>query len=141
MVAYKYVSLRCEDMVLENLKSVTEAKVSEEIDSDITPTFDDPVPVPSGDNGYSIDLSFLETRDVDEFILLKRILKAMKSREGTLQIKETYPRKNGDVTETNDFSGVILSSNEVSYDATDLTARDISFTAKSCIERVNGVEI
>ena len=48
-----------------NLLRVTEAKESEEIDSDIIKTFDEPVPVPSSEGGYSIDISALEARNID----------------------------------------------------------------------------
>lgn len=141
MVATKFVSISCGDLALEELKSVTEVKVSEEIDSDLVKTFDEPVPVPASEGGYSLDVSLLVTRDVNEFVTLKRIIKAMKTTEGNIQVKETHKRKNGDVTELNDFSGVLLSSNEVTYNAEDLTARDLSFKAKSVIEKVNGIEI
>ena len=141
MVATKFISISCENWSLEELKSVTEVKVSEEIDSDLVKTFDDPVPVPASDGGYTIDVSLLVTRDVDEFITLKKMVKAMKKVEGNIQVKEIHKRKNGDVTEVNDFSGVLLSSNEVTYNAEDLTARDLSFKAKSVIEKINGTEI
>lgn len=141
MVATKFLSISCENLSLEELRSVTEVKVSEEIDSDLVKTFDDPVPVPASDGGYTLDVSLLVTRDVDEFITLKRIIKAMKKSEGNIQVKEIHKRKNGDVTEVSDFSGVLLSSNEATYNAEDLTARDLSFKAKSVIEKINGTEI
>lgn len=141
MAATKFVSISCGDHSLEELKSVTEVKVSEEIDSDLVKTFDEPVPVPASEGGYTIDVSLLSTRDLDEFITLKRIIKEMKTTEGNVQVKEINKRKNGDVTETNDFSGVLLSSNEVTFNAEDLTARDFSFKAKAVIEKVNGIEI
>lgn len=141
MVTTKFVSISCGDYSLEELKSITEVSVSEEIDSDLVKTFDEPVPVPASDGGYTLDVSLLVTRDIDEFITLKKIIKLMKSTEGNIQVKETHKRKNGDVTESNDFSGVLLSSNEVTYNAEDLTARDLSFKAKSVIEKVNGTEI
>ncbi|MBO6274173.1 MAG: hypothetical protein J6M91_01300 [Methanobrevibacter sp.] len=141
MAATKFVSISCGDYSLEELKSVTEVKVSEEIDSDLVKTFDEPVPVPASEGGYTIDVSLLSTRDLDEFITLKRIIKEMKTTEGNVQVKEINKRKNGDVTETNDFSGVLLSSNEVTFNAEDLTARDFSFKAKAVIEKVNGIEI
>ena len=58
---------------------VTEASVSEELDSDIVKTFDEPVSVPSNDGGYTIDISALEARDVNDFIKLKKPLKRLKT--------------------------------------------------------------
>ena len=141
MAATKFVSIACDGLSIEEMKAVTEVKVSEEIDSDLVKTFDEPVPVPSSDAGYTIDVSVLATRSVDEFITLRTILKRMKSVAGTLQVREIHKRGDGDVTEVNDFSGVLLSSNEATYNAEDLTARELSFNAKSVIEKVNGTEI
>lgn len=141
MAKTKFVSIACDGLSLEELKSITEVKVSEEIDSDLVKTFDDPVPVPASDGGYSIDVSLLATRTVADFITLKKILKRMKTIEGTLQVREIHQRNDGDVTEVNDFSGVLLSSNEVTFNAEDLTARSVSFKAKRVIEKVNNEEI
>ena len=141
MAITKFVSIACDGLSLEELKSVTEVKISEEIDSDLVKTFDDPVPVPASDGGYSIDVSLLATRSVSDFITLRKIIKRMKTIEGTLQVREIHQRNDGDVTEVNDFSGVLLSSNEVTFNADDLTARDLSFKAKRVIEKVNNEEI
>ena len=141
MAITKFVSIACDGLSLEELKSVTEVKVSEEIDSDLVKTFDDPVPVPASDGGYSIDVSLLATRNVTDFITLRKIIKRMKTLEGTLQVREIHQRNDGDVTEVNDFSGVLLSSNDVTFNADDLTARDLSFKAKRVIEKVNNEEI
>lgn len=141
MAQYKFVTISCNGNELSNLKSVTEVKVSEEIDSDLVKTFDEPVPAPASDGGYTIDVSFLATRDVEEFITLKRILRDMKTIEGNIQVKEVHARKNGDVTERNDFNGVLINKNEGNYNATDLTARDLTFKAKSVLEYVNDILI
>lgn len=141
MATTKFVSIACDGLSLEEIRAITETKVSEEIDSDLVKTFDEPVPVPASDGGYTIDVSLLATRSVEEFITLRTIIKRMKNIEGSLQVREVHKRSDGDVTEVNDFSGVLLSSNEVTYSAEDLTARDLSFNAKSLIEKVNNVEI
>ena len=120
---------------------VTEASVSEELDSDLVKTFDEPVSVPSSDGGYTIDISVLEARDVNEFIKLKKALKRLKTVEGSLAIYETIKYKDGQTFETEyQFTGVSVTSNEVSYDAEDLTARDISFNATTMFEFVEGPE-
>ena len=141
MVATKFVSIACDGLSLEEMKSVTEVKISEEIDSDLVKTFDDPIPVPASEGGYSIDVSLLATRSVEEFVTLRKIIRRMKKIEGTLQMREVHQRQDGDVIEVNDFSGVLLSSNEVTFNAEDLTARDLSFKAKRVIEKINNEEI
>ena len=141
MVQYKYVTIKCNGNELSNLKSVTSVDVSEEIDSDLVKTFDDPVPVPSSDGGYTIDIEFLATRDVDDFIILKRMIRDMKQIEGEIQVKEIHKRKTGDVIERNDFSGVLLSKNEGKYEAESLTARSLSFKAKTMLEYINNEQI
>jgi hypothetical protein len=65
----------------------------------------------------------------------------MKKREGTISVMEIHRRKDGDVTEEQHYSGCLLSSNESTINAEDLTARDLSFKAKSQVEKINGVEI
>ena len=117
---------------------VTEASVSEELDSDIVKTFDEPVTVPSNDGGYTIDISALEARDVTEFINLKKVIKRLKSETGSLAIYETVKHKNGNFETEYQFTGVSLTSNEVSYDAEDLTARDLSFNAEAMTETIEG---
>lgn len=118
---------------------VTEASVSEELDSDVVKTFDEPVSVPSNDGGYTLDMSALEARDVNDFINLKKILKRLKTETGSLAIYETIKYKDGQVFETEyQFTGISLTSNEVKYDAEDLTARDVSFNATAMTEIVEG---
>lgn len=122
-------------------KRVTEVKISEELDSDIVKTFDEPVTVPSSDGGYTVDISALEARNVDEFKTLKKILKKLKSESGNITVKENIKHKTGNFDDENYLSGVTLTSNEVTYDAEDLTARELSFNAESMKEVVAGEEI
>ena len=124
-----------------NLVRVTEVKESEEIDSDIVKTFDEPVPVPSSDGGYKIDVSLLEARSIADFITLKRIIKAMKTNAGNLSVFEDIKHKEGNFTVERHYNGVMLSSNEGTLNAEDLTARDLSFSASKCIEKVDNEEI
>lgn len=141
MAYAKYISIACGEYELTNLRGVTEVKVSEEIDSDLIKTWDDPIPVPASDGGFTIDVSVIVTRNVEDFITLKKLIKEMKKREGTISIMETHPRKDGDVVEEQHYGGCLLSSNESTINAEDLTARDLSFKAKSQVEKINGVEI
>ena len=122
-------------------KRVTEVKISEELDSDIVKTFDEPVTVPSSDGGYTVDISALEARNVDEFKTLKKILKKLKSESGNITVKENIKHKTGNFDDENYLSGVTLTSNKVTYDAEDLTARELSFNAESMKEVVAGEEI
>ena len=66
----KFISISCGDFELTNLRGVTEVKVSEEIDSDLVKTWDDPIPVPASDGGFTIDVSVIVTRNVEDFITL-----------------------------------------------------------------------
>ena len=121
---------------------VTEVKISEELDSDIVKTFDDPVTVPSSDGGYTIDISALEARTVEEFKTLKQILKRLKTHSGSITVSEEIKVKGEDsFTNTNMLDGVTLTSNEVTYDAEDLTARELSFNAESMTEYIGDDEI
>ena len=124
-----------------NVVRVTEVKESEEIDSDIVKTFDEPVPVPSSDGGYTIDVSALEARSLDDFITLKRIIKLMKTEPGTLSVFEDIKHKQGNFTVERHYTGVMVASNEATLSAEDLTARDLSFSASQCLEKIGNEEI
>lgn len=124
------------------ITGVTEAKISEELDSDIVKTFDDPVTVPSSDGGYTVDISALEVRTVADFKQLKQILKKLKTDSGNITISEEIKVKDEDpFINRNYLEGVTLTSNEVEYDAEDLTARDLSFNATTLTEYINNDEI
>ena len=130
-----------ENLTLTFLR-VTEAKISEELDSDVVKTFDEPVAVPSSDGGYTIDISALEARSVNDFILLKRILATIKHTPGNITISETVKYSPDQIfDDVNFLSGVTLTSNEVTYNAEDLTARELSFKATTLKETINGTEI
>jgi hypothetical protein len=148
MVADKRVQIAVPENPEEGLPAisleflrVTEVKVSEELDSDIVKTFDEPVTVPSNNGGYSIDISALEARNLDHFKNLKKIIKRMKTETGSISIFETIKHKDGNFETEYHFTGVSLTSNEVSYDSEDLTARDLSFNAEAMREIVDGDEI
>ena len=142
MVQLKFITLKCGELNLD-LTSTTEVKITEEIDSDLIKTFDDPVPVPSSEAGYSVSVSILEARTLEDFITLRRILKRMKKKEGEITVSETHERKGDetDIKQENFFSGCLLSSNEVTFNAEDLTARSLEFKAKKVTEVVNGETI
>ena len=75
------------------------------------------------------------------FHTLKKILKKLKSESGNLTVKENIKHKTGNFDDENYLSGVTLTSNEVTYDAEDLTARELSFNAEAMKEIVDGEEI
>lgn len=148
MVADKRVQISVPENTSEGLPAltlaflrVTEASIEENLDSDIVKTFDEPVTVPSNDGGYSISISALEARSKEDFITLKRILKRMKTETGNLSIYETIKHRDGNFESENHLTGVSLTSNEVKYDAEDLTARDVEFNAEACRELVDNEEI
>ena len=124
-----------------SLLGVTKADISEENDTDVVKTFDDPVVSPSSDAGFTIDLSMLEARSVKDYKTLKKILKQMKSEKGTLSMYETIKHKSTTFEEEQHYSGVSLKSNKVSYSAENLSARDVSFSAETMREIVAGEEI
>ena len=136
-MADKRVQISCDGLQLE-FKRVTEVKISEELDSDIVKTFDEPVSVPSSDGGFTVDIEALEARNVDEFFTLKTILKRMKTTAGNISVYETVKHRDGNFEAENHLGGVTLTSNEVTYDAEDLTARSLSFNAESNREVING---
>jgi hypothetical protein len=137
----KYVAIACGKMELSHLRGVTKTKVSEEIDSDLIKTFDDPIPVPASDGGYTIDIDVLETRNVEDFITLEKLLLAMKKTEGTISITETHMRTDGNVKVEEHHSGCLLASNEAELSPEDLTAKSLSFKSKSRVKKINGTEI
>lgn len=139
-MADKRVQIGVGDLKLALLR-VTEVKVSEEIDSDLVKTFDEPVSVPSSEGGFTIDVSTLEARSLTDFKTLKKIIKRLKTETGTLSVYELIKHKEGNFEIENHFSGVSLSSNEVTFNAEDLTARDLSFKAESMREIVDNEEI
>jgi len=139
-MADKTVIISVADLEL-TFTRVTEVKISEELDSDIVKTFDEPVSVPSSDGGYTVDISALEARNVEEFKTLKKILKKMKTQSGNLTVKENIKHKTGNFDDENYLSGVTLTSNEVTYNAEDLTARELSFNVESLSEVIDGEEI
>lgn len=120
---------------------VTSADIDENLDSDTVKTFDEPVTTPSSDGGYTVSISALEARNVDEFKTLKKILMLLKTKTGSITIKENHKHKSGDFDAENYLHGVRLSSNKVKYDAKDLTARDLEFNAQTLTEMVDGEEI
>ena len=65
----------------------------------------------------------------------------MKSDTGSLSVFETIKHKEGNFEVERHYNNVNLSSNEVTLSAEDLTARDLSFNAGECIEKVNNTEI
>ena len=139
-MADKTVIISVADLEL-TFTRVTEVKIKEELDSDIVKTFDEPVTVPSSDGGYTVDISALEARNVDEFKTLKKILKKLKTQSGNITVKENIKHRTGNFDDENYLAGVTLTSNEVTYDAEDLTARELSFNAESLKEVVAGDEI
>lgn len=120
---------------------VTSVEAEENLDSDIVKTFDEPVSVPSNDGGFSIDISALEARNKNDFITLKRILKRLKTENGYLSVYETVKHRDGNFESENHYTGVSLTSNKVSYDAENLTARDLSFNAEAMNELVDNEPI
>ena len=148
MVADKRVQISVPENVEEGLPAislafhrVTSADIEEEVDSDITKTFDEPVSQPSNDGGFTINISALEARNLTEFKDLKKILKRLKTETGAISVYETVKHKDGNFEAEYHCSGVSLTSNKVSYDAEDLTARELSFNAESMREIVDGEEI
>ena len=139
-MADKRINIGVGKLTLSLLRA-TEATVSEENDSEIIKTFDEPVPAPSSEAGFTIDISALEARNVKQYKQLKKILKLMKTQEGKLTIYETVRHKAGDFETENHFTGVTLKSNKVKYSADSLTARDLSFNAGANREVIDGEEI
>lgn len=137
----KVFSISCLKYELTGLRGVTKGSVEEEIDSDLVKTWDEPVPVPASEGGFTIDVNVIETRNVQELITLEKILLAMKKNEGTISISETHRRKDGDVVVEEHHSGCLLSSNKHEISAEDLTAKDLTFKTKSRVKKVNGNEI
>ena len=139
-MADKRVQIGVGNLSLSFLR-VTKVEAEENLDSDLVKTFDEPVSVPSSDGGYKIDISSLEARSLADFKTLKKILKRLKTETGTLSVYETIKHKEGNFESENHFGGVSLTSNKVTYDAEDLTARDLSFNAESMREIVDNEEI
>ena len=140
MEAAKRVHIGVGELQLKLLR-VTKVDVDEQLDSDITKTFDEPVSSPSNDGGYKIDMSLIEARTLEEFKTLKKIVNRLKTEDGEVSVYETVKHREGDFEQENHFSGVRVTGNKVSFDAENLTARDLSFNAESMREIIDGEEI
>ncbi|WP_407415804.1 hypothetical protein [Methanobrevibacter sp.] len=120
-------------------KHVTKCECEEDLDNNNTDTFDGPVGRGTEFPGYSIDISQLDLEAPDSvmsarerYVLLKKILKIMRSNKGTITVSEmSYPRGEAPFKVTENYNGVLLSSNKHTIDPKDLTARDLSFSAES----------
>jgi hypothetical protein len=56
-------------------------------------------------------------------------------------VYEDIKHKTGNFTTERHYGGVMLSSNEVTVNAEDLTARDLSFSASTCKEIINNTTV
>lgn len=140
-MANKTVVLSCNQLSI-TVHNVTEVKIKEELDSDKIKTFDGPIVVPSSDAGFSVDVSLLDVQTVWDFINLKSLLNLLKKNPGEMTVFEMVKLQDGtEFLTVNHLSGVVLSSNEVTYSPEDLTARNVSFKAQTLTENVNGMEI
>lgn len=132
-----------EDLSL-TFQHVTEVKPNEELESDSTATFDGPVVRGTDKPSYSIDVSYLdltrtttEMSAMDTYTYLHRILRLLRNNHGTLNVSEIVrPKGEAPFKVTETYGGVLLSSNEHTISAEDLTARDLSFSAEDCNENV-----
>ena len=88
-----------------------------------------------------IGLAYLENKKKLTKKLLERIIKALKTESGELSVYEDIKHRTGNFTTERHYSGVMLSSNEVTVSAEDLTARDLSFSASTCKEIINDTTV
>lgn len=113
-------------------KHVTEVKVTEELESDTTATFDGPVVRGSDNPSYTIDISKLDLDSMDRYVLMRNILKALRNNYGTITVSEVVrPKGEGAYKLTSHYNNVLLASNEHTLSAEDLTAAELSFSGES----------
>ena len=139
-MADKRIQIGVGDLNLSVLRA-KKVTISEELESKKEPTFDEVVTLPPAESGFTIDIDVLEARSLTDFITLKRILKKLKTEQGTLSMFETVRHKEGNFESENHFSGVTIASNKVEYAPDSLTARSLSFSAETMREIVNNEEI
>ena len=114
------------------LRHVTEVKPKEELSADSTPTFDGPVTTGTDKPSYTVDISKLDLATMADYALFKKILKALRNNYGTISVSEVVrPKGDGAYRVTEHYNNILLSSNDYTIDAEDLTARDLSFIAQS----------
>lgn len=139
-MADKRITLSCGGYKLQLLRA-TGVDEEADIDSDTTKTFDEPITTPSSEGGWTIDVSIIETRSLNDFIILKKILKLMKTEDGELSVFEDHKHREGNFTAERHYTGVKNSSDKNNMSAEDLTSREMSFIASGQTEFVDGQEI
>lgn len=122
---------------------ITEVKVSRELDGgDPTPIINGkPVSVPTSDKGYKVEIETIYADSIDQYIKLAQVLKAMEENKGTLSVFETLQTKEGTIEDEKNCHGVLISSNEYTLNAEDLSASSLTFTAEKAEHKVNGTVI
>ena len=122
---------------------ITEVKISRELDGgDPTPIINgDPVSVPTSDKGYEIEISSIYADSIDQYIKLAQVLKALEENKGTLSVFEEIKTKEGTFPDEQNCHGVLISSNEYTLNAEDLSASELTFTAEKAEHKVNGIVI
>lgn len=117
-------------------KHVTEVKVTEELEADSVKTFDGPVSRGQDNPPYTIDVSKLDLDTMANYVLFKKIIRALRTNYGTISVSEVVrPKGEGNYRITSHYNNILVSSNEYTIDAEDLTARELSFVAESCTEK------
>lgn len=122
---------------------ITEVKVSRELDGgDPTPIINgEPVSVPTSDKGFTIDISTIYADSVDQYVKLAQVLKGLEENKGTLSVFEEIKTKEGTIEDEKNCHGVLISSNEYTLNAEDLSASELTFTAEKAEHKVNGIII
>lgn len=122
---------------------VTEVKIKKENDGgDPTPVLDGPpVSVPTSDKGWTIDISTIYADSIDQYIKLAQVLKGLEKNKGTLSVFEEIVGKEGTFPDEKNCHGVLITSNEYTLNAEDLSASELTFTAEKAEHKVNGIVI
>lgn len=122
---------------------ITEVKVNRERDGgDPTPIINgDPVSVPTSDKGYEIEISTIYADSIEQYIKLAQVLKGFETNKGTLSVFETLETKEGTITDEKNCHGVLITKNEYTLNAEDLSASELTFTAEKAEHKVNGTVI
>ena len=117
-------------------KHVTQVDVDEELEADSVKTFDGPVSRGTDNPSYKIDINKLDLETMSRYVLIKKILKALRNNYGAISVSEIVrPKGEGAFKVTQYYSNVLISGNKHTISAEDLTARELSFIAENCADR------
>lgn len=121
--------------------SVTSAKVTPELETEETPTFDGPIVDGTNDPSHTVSFDKLRYGTIDEYIAIEQLLVNMYEKGYPIKIKETAKVKDGSLTVTDVVYDCKLDGNEYEVKPDERTVENLSFKGGKRKRWINGKEI